>query len=222
MTFSILARDTTGAFGMAVTSSSPAVAARCLHLRSGVGGVASQNITDPRYGPQLLDALAAGRGAEKALDELVTTDPTAPFRQVTVVDNAGNTAVHSGERTLGTHTTARRDGVVAAGNLLAAKQVPQRMVDAYLATEGDLENRILAAMLAGEAAGGEEGDLGSAGLAVTREAGWNETDLRADAHSQPLQELRRLLDVWLPERDNYVTRGIEPHKAPAYGVPGDP
>lgn len=222
MTFSILARDDSGAFGMAVTSSSPAVAARCLHLRCGVGGVASQNITDPRYGPLLLDALAAGHSADKALDELVASDATAPYRQISVVDTHGNTAAYSGSRTLGRYRTVEAAGAIVAGNLLAQDEIPQRMMDAYLDAEGDLETRLLAAMLTGEAAGGEEGALSSCGLAVTRRCGWNETDLRVDAHAHPLQELQRLLQLWLPERDNYVTRGIEPHKAPAYGVPGDP
>lgn len=222
MTFSILARDDSGAFGMAVTSSSPAVAARCLHLRGGVGGVASQNITDPRYGPRLLDALAAGGGAAKALDELMTADPTAPYRQVSVVDDHGNTAVHSGEHTLGRYAAVESTGAVTAGNLLADETIPRQMMDAYHSAEGEFEHRLLAAMFAGEAAGGEQGDLASCGLAVARRSGWNETDLRIDAHQQPLQELQRLLRLWLPERDDYVTRGIEPHRAPAYGVPGDP
>lgn len=99
MTFSILARDDNGAFCMAVTSST--AAARCRHLRSGVGGVASQNITGPRYGNLLLDEPAAGRRADKALDELIASDPTAPCRQVCVVDDNGGMAAHSGTRTLG-------------------------------------------------------------------------------------------------------------------------
>lgn len=222
MTFSILARDDSGAVGMAVTSSSPAVAARCLHLRSGVGGVASQNITDPRYGPLLLEALAAGHSPDKALDDLLSSDETAPYRQVSVVDTNGTTAAHSGNRTLGRHAAIESDGAIVAGNLLANDEIPQRMMDAYQAAEGELETRLLAGMLAGEKAGGEEGDLSSCGLAVTRQAGWNETDLRVDAHPRPLQELDRLLQLWLPQRDNYVTRGIEPQQAPAYGVPGDP
>src|SRR5699024_2702813 len=161
MTFSILARDKSGAFGMAVTSSSPAVAARCLHLRSGVGGVASQNITDPRYGPLLLDELASGRSAEKALDELTAADTTAPYRQVSVVDANGDTAAHAGSRTLGRHGAVQSAGAVAAGNLLTIDEIPQRMMDAYWATNGELEYRLLAAMLAGEAAGGEEGAITS-------------------------------------------------------------
>lgn len=222
MTFSILARDAGGAVGMAVTSSSPAVAARCLHLRSGVGGVASQNITDPRYGRSLLDALARGLRADKALEELIASDPTAPYRQVSVVDQRGDTAVHSGGNTLGRYAAVESGGAVTAGNLLADEEIPQRMMDAYHSADGELEHRLLTAMLAGEAAGGEEGALTSCGLAVARRSGWNETDLRVDAHPQPLQELQRLLQLWLPERDDYVTRGIEPHRAPAYGVPGDP
>jgi uncharacterized Ntn-hydrolase superfamily protein len=221
MTFSIVARDQTGAIGMAVTSSSPAVGARCIHLRSQVGGVASQNITDPRFGDILLDSLQAGASAETALDQLLASDTTVAYRQITVVDSQGRTAAHSGEHTLGRHRVIEGDGVVAAGNLLSNEAVPEKMLEAFHDTDGDLENRLLRALAAGEAAGGEEGDVQSCGLAVVRDVGWRVTDLRVDWHSQPIEKLGKILEVWLPQRDDYVTRGIQPHKAPSYGVPGD-
>lgn len=222
MTFSIVARDASGALGMAVSSSSPAVAARCIHLRSDVGAVASQNITDPRFGGTLLDALADGLTAEAALERLVASDATAPYRQVAIVDTSGRTGVHSGAHTLGRHATAVGDGVVAAGNLLSDTGVPQAMLAAFSAGEGELEVRLLAALKAGLAAGGEEGAVHSCGLAVTRASGWNETDLRIDwADDDPIGRLADLLELWLPQRDAYVTRGIDPRTAPAYGVPGD-
>lgn len=222
MTFSIVARDATGALGMAVSSSSPAVAARCLHLRSGVGAVASQNITDPRYGAALLDALEGGTDPDSALSGLMTADATGEYRQVAVVDATGRVAVHSGAHTLGTHMTAIGEGVVTAGNLLASTGVPAAMLTAFEASEGDLELRLLAAMRAGLAAGGEAGKVHSAGLAVVRDAGWNVTDLRVDwDDDDPIGRLAALLDLWLPQRDDYVTRGIDPRTAPAYGVPGD-
>lgn len=221
MTFSLVARDTTGAIGMVVTSSSPCVAARCIHLRSGVGAVGSQNITDPRFGDILLDSLEAGADAGQALDKLLESDSTVAYRQITIVDAAGRTAVHSGEHTLGRHGAATGDGAVAAGNLLSNDSVPARMVEAYESTEGDLEYRLLAALEAGERAGGEEGDIASCGLSVVRDAGWRVTDLRVDWHSKPIEALRELLGVWMPQRDDYVTRGIHPELAPSYGVPGD-
>lgn len=222
MTFSIVARDASGALGMAVSSSSPAVAARCLHLRGGVGAVGSQNITDPRYGTALLDALEGGAAPDQALADLMSADPTGEYRQVAVVDAAGRTAVHSGAHTLGTYATATGDGVVTAGNLLASAEVPAAMLAAFEAAEGDLELRLMAAMRAGLAAGGEAGEVHSAGLAVVREAGWNVTDLRVDWDDEdPIGRLAALLELWLPQRDDYVTRGMHPETAPAYGVPGD-
>lgn len=221
MTFSILARDDDGGLGLAVTSSSPCVAARCLHLRRGVGGVASQNITDPRYGKLLLDTLADGTSAQDALYRLVAGDPTSPYRQISLLGSTGAPVVHSGTHTLGVHHAALGQTAVAAGNLLASQAVVSEVLAAFEASTGELETRLLAALEAGLAAGGEAGELHSAGLAVVRHVDWYSTDLRVDWHESPLSGLGELLEVWLPQRDNYVTRGIDPSRAPAYGVPGD-
>jgi len=225
MTFSIIARETaadgTVAFGMAVSSSSPAVAARCLHLRSGVGAVASQNITDPRFGPFLLDALASGASADEALATLADRDATLDYRQLSVLGATGPGATRSGPHTLGTYASAVGEDAVCAGNMLASTEVPSVMLAAFDAASGDLESRLLAAMQAGLAAGGEAGPVHSAGLAVVRSAGWVETDLRVDWSETPLEDLADLLEVWLPQRDDYVTRGIDPASSPSYGVPGD-
>lgn len=221
MTFSILARDDSGAIGMAVTSSSPCVAARCLHLRSGVGGAASQNITDPRFGDWLLDRVAAGRSAQEALDDLLAHDPTMDFRQVAVIGVAGAPAVHSGGRTLGVHYSRTSTDAAAAGNLLASTNVVDAVLEGFEAADGLLEQRLLSGLQAGLARGGEAGDVRSAGLAVVRDAGWRETDLRVDWSDTPIADLAALLEVWLPQRQDYVTRGIDPSTAPAYGVPGD-
>ena len=224
MTFSLTARcPGTGAFGIAISSSSPAVAARCAHLRPGVGASASQNITDPRLGERLLDRLAAGNSAGQAMAAVVAADSTADYRQLTVVDSAGRVAGHSGRRTLGTHHLVLGDGAVAAGNLLASSDV----IDAMLAGfENDpaeaLAARLLHALTAALSAGGEAGPVHSAGLAVTHPtAGWAETDLRVDWHDDPIGELGRLWALWEPQRQDYITRGLHPASAPAYGVPGD-
>ena len=227
MTFSIIARETaadgTVAFGIAVSSSSPAVAARCLHLRSGVGAVASQNITDPRFGPFLLDALASGASADEAVASLADRDATLDYRQLSVLGATGPGATRSGPHTLGTYASAVGEDAVCAGNMLASTEVPSVMLAAFDAasSEVDLEGRLLAAMQAGLAAGGEAGPVHSAGLAVVRSAGWVETDLRVDWSETPLEDLADLLEVWLPQRDDYVTRGIDPASSPSYGVPGD-
>lgn len=222
MTFSIVARDETGAFGSAISSSSPAVAARCVHLADGVGAVNSQNITDPRLGPILLAALRDGTSADEALDTVTASTPHISFRQLLVVDAQGRSAVYSGERALGNVGAARGPGVAAGGNMLASTSIPQLMVDAFAAAEGDLERRLLAAMQVAVAAGGEAGPVHSAGLSVVRDAGWRVTDLRVDwTEGDPIAELGALLEVWLPQREDYVTRGIDPSAAPSYGVPGD-
>jgi uncharacterized Ntn-hydrolase superfamily protein len=221
VTFSVLGTDGSGAVGIALSSSSPAVAARCIHLRAGVGGAASQNITDPRLGTTLLDALERGLSPEKALAEVVGATPEAAFRQLTVLDLAGESAVFSGSRALGVVGERRGRSVVTAGNMLATPSVIDAAVATFEAVEGELELRLLAALEAGLDAGGEEGPLHSAGLAVVRAVPWRETDLRVDWHDQPLAELRRLVELWLPQRDDYVTRALRPDAAPSYGVPGD-
>jgi uncharacterized Ntn-hydrolase superfamily protein len=221
MTFSILVRDSSGSFGAAIASSSPAVAARCLTLLDGVGAVSSQNITDPRLGPKVIGLMAAGLSAEAAIHEIASTDPTADYRQILAIDEHGGTSVHSGRRSLGTYGSAHAESIVAAGNLLASTAVPQAMVDVFSCAEGDLEERLLAALRGALAAGGEEGPIRSASLSVVKDVGWRVTDLRVDWDDEPLERLSDLVDIWLPQRDNYVTRGLAPETAPAYGVPGD-
>lgn len=222
MTFSLVARDATGAFGAAICSSSPAVAARCVHLADGIGAVNSQNVTDPRLGPAVLDHLRGGRSAGEALGAVTGGTPFIDHRQLLVVDDQGRAAVHSGQRALGVFGDAVGDGVAAGGNMLATAEIPQLMVDAFTTATGDLELRLLAAVRAAVAAGGEAGPVHSAGLSVVRDAGWRVTDLRVDwTEGAPIDELGRLLEVWLPQRDDYVTRGLDPTAAPSYGVPGD-
>lgn len=221
MTFSVLGRDGSGAIGIAVTSSSPAVAARCIHLRAGVGGASSQNITDPRLGEALLDHLAAGASAAVALDRVTSDRSHIEHRQLTVLGLEGSGAAHSGSGALGVHHHYVGDGVVAAGNLLAAPAVVDAVVECFVHAAGTLEQRLLTALESGLAEGGEVGPLRSAGLAVVRDVPWRETDLRVDWSEQPLADLRTLLDVWLPQRDDYVTRALDPTAAPSYGVPGD-
>ncbi|GLY08138.1 MULTISPECIES: DUF1028 domain-containing protein [Actinoplanes] len=222
MTFSIAATDGTGAFGIAIASSSPAVAARCLHLRAGVGAACSQNVTDPRLGPLLLDAAATGQTADAALASVIAGHRDVAFRQLTLVTGYAQSSVHTGTEALGVTGSAQSPAAVAAGNLLASLDVPEAMVTAFEESSGDLETRLFAALTAGLAAGGEAGPVHSAGLAVVREVPWPETDLRVDwADDDPIGRLGALLQRWLPQRDDYVTRALRPATAPAYGVPGD-
>ncbi|MFE6889133.1 DUF1028 domain-containing protein [Streptomyces sp. NPDC057694] len=223
MTFSLVVRDG-DRFGIAASSSSPAVAARVVHLRPGVGAASSQNITDPTLGTSLLDGLAEHGDAERALAEVTGEkrhQKTIAYRQLTVLGRTGPGVAYSGPHTLGTHAAVAVDGAVAAGNMLSGEHIPRVLVDAYAAATGELEERLIAAMKAAVAAGGEEGPVHSAGLAVVADVDWRVTDLRVDWADDPVDRLGELIDVWLPQRDDYVRRGLDPASAPSYGVPGD-
>ena len=209
-------------FGMAVSSSSPAVAARCAHARAGVGVVATQNITDPRLGPAGLNLLASGVGARDALARLCADAPHVAFRQLAMVDADGGTAFFSGERTLGRHGAAEAPGAIAAGNMLANDAVPRRMVEAFADMDGAvLGDRLLGAMRAGLEAGGEEGPVHSAGLLLVRDVPWPVADLRVDwTDADPVAALAGLWELWRPQMDAYVARALDPAGAPGFGVPG--
>lgn len=224
MTFSLVARcPRSGQFAVAVTSSSPAVAARCAFARAGVGAATTQNVTDPRLAPQLLDALESGLTAAAAIEKISGSASFPEFRQLTLIDTHGKTAVFSGARTLGVTGEARGINAAAAGNLLADNGVPQAVIDAFVASDPNLElgARVIEAMLAGLAAGGEAGPIKSAGLIVVDKQAWPLADLRVDWHDAPLHELARLWEIWQPQMHDYVTRALNPTAAPAYGVPGD-
>lgn len=222
MTFSLVARCArTGQFGMAISSSSPAVAARCAHVRAGVGAVASQNITDPALGPLLLDTLERGLPAERALASVTEGRPFIDFRQLLVVDRDGRTAIHSGSEVLGTWGEARDLDCAAGGNLLAAPDVPARMVAAFQASTGHLGDRLMAALEAGLAAGGEAGPVHSAGMKLADKLAWPLVDLRIDWSDTPIQDLRAAWNVYRPQMAAYVQRALDPTQAPSYGVPGD-
>ncbi|WP_411036945.1 DUF1028 domain-containing protein [Shinella sp. BYT-45] len=224
MTFSVSGRCAdTGMFGIAVSSSSPSVAARCAHVRAGVGAVSTQNVTDPRLGPKGLDLMAGGLSAEAALARLVAEAPLIEYRQLALVDAGGRTATYSGPRTLGTHASARGDNVVAAGNMLTTTEIPQKMVEAFEAARGrHLGDRLIAAMRAAIMAGGEEGPVHSMGLVMVDRVPWNVADLRVDwTEGDPIEECAALWERWRNEMDAYVTRALNPADAPSYGVPGD-
>jgi len=224
MTFSVSCRCAeTGMFGIAVSSSSPSVAARCAHVRAGVGAVSTQNITDPRLGPRGLDLMASGLSAKAALAQLIAEAPHIEYRQLALIDKQGSTATHSGTKTLGTHASARGKDVVAAGNMLTTTGIPQKMVEAFEAAQGQhLGDRLLAAMREAVLAGGEEGPVHSMGLVMVDKVSWNVADLRIDwTDGDPIEECAALWERWRTEMEAYVTRALNPSGAPSYGVPGD-
>ena len=154
MTFSLVARCAeTGMFGVAISSSSPAVAARCSYARAGVGAVASQNVTDPTLGPLALDLMEQGLTAAEAIEGVVARGRFIAYRQVLAVDRSGLTAIHSGPNSLGIWTQAQAENVASGGNLLANTDVPQAIVDGFLGASGHIGDRLIAALRAGLAAG---------------------------------------------------------------------
>ncbi|MEM7505806.1 MAG: DUF1028 domain-containing protein [Pseudomonadota bacterium] len=223
MTFSITARCArTGMFGVAVSSSSPAVAARCAHARAGIGAVASQNVTDPTLGPKTLDLLERGASAAEAIAILRRTAPHREYRQVAVVDATGEPAIHSGHEVLGTFAETLRQNLVCAGNLLADQAVTSAMADTFQETEGHLGDRLLAAMQAALDAGGEEGPVRSAGLYLVDKTPFPLADLRCDwTEDCPIAAVAEAWQIYKPQMQAYVTRALDPSSAPSYGVPGD-
>ncbi len=223
MTFSVVARCAeTGMFGVAVSSSSPAVAARCAYAQAGVGAVASQNITDPTLGTRGLELMALGATAAEAVDILRKTSPHMDYRQVTAVDARGGGAIHSGPKALGTWAEAQAENVACGGNLLANRGVPEAMVEAFLRSSGHLGDRLITVMRAALVAGGEEGPVRSAGLKLVRDVAWPVADLRVDwTDDCPIEGLAALWEVYKPQLEAYVTRALNPADAPSYGVPGD-
>ncbi|MEC3862449.1 DUF1028 domain-containing protein [Mesobacterium sp. TK19101] len=223
MTFSIVARCAqTGQFGVAISSSSPAVAARCAFARAGTGAVATQNVTNPALGPAVLDLLSQGQDAEQAVTDAIAKEAFADYRQLLAVDIQGHSFVHSGANALGIWTSARGTDCAAGGNLLANDTVPQALIDAFIAAQGALGDRLIVAMQAGLAAGGEAGPVHSAGLLIVDKQAWPYAELRCDwTEGCPIAAIATAWDVYKPQAEAYVIRALNPTDAPSYGVPGD-
>lgn len=223
MTFSLVARCTeTGMFGVAISSSSPAVAARCAYARAGVGAVASQNVTDPTLGPLALDLMQGGMGAGEAIAGIKEIGRHIEYRQVLAVDGNGQAAIHSGPNSLGIWTQAQGPDVASGGNLLANEEVPQAIVASFLASEGHLGDRLIAALRAGLEAGGEAGPVHSAGMMLVDKVQWPVADLRCDwTEDCPIDAVAQAWRVYKPQLEAYVQRALDPRQAPSYGVPGD-
>ncbi|MEP1768880.1 MAG: DUF1028 domain-containing protein [Sulfitobacter sp.] len=223
MTFSLVARCAqTGMFGIAISSSSPAVAARCAYTRAGVGAVASQNVTDPSLGPMALDLMAQGMDANAAVDTLRARGKFIEYRQVLAIDSTGRTAIHSGPNSLGIWTQASGENVASGGNLLDNMGVPQAIVDGFSNTTGHLGDRLIAALRAGLAAGGEAGPLHSAGMQIADKVSWPVADLRCDwTQDCPIETIATAWDIYKPQLADYISRALDPRAAPSYGVPGD-
>ena len=201
MTYSIVARDgATGELGVAVQSHYLGVGPVVPWARPGVGAVATQAFVEISYGPRLLELLAGGRAPVDALAELVAADDQAESRQVAVVDATGAVAVHTGGRCIAEAGDRSGDGWSVQANMMLAPTVPDAMAEAFSSTTGELAVRLLAALDAAEAEGGDiRGRQSAALLVVTGDRGtpaWDAVyDVRVDDHPDPLGELRRLVGL---------------------------
>jgi len=224
MTFSIVGFcERTGMSGVAITTSSICVGSRCPWVRAGAGAVTTQNVTDPTIGNEVLDLFDQGIGAADAVAKVMNGRRHADYRQVAVVDMKGDTAHFTGGNILGTNKVVEGLHCVAAGNLLSTTNVPDAMVSSFEENVGKhLADRLLTALQAGIAAGGEEGPTHSAGLLVAHENPWPLVDLRVDwTENCPGAEMRKLWDAYEPQMMDYLTRALNPDDAPSYGVAGD-
>jgi uncharacterized Ntn-hydrolase superfamily protein len=198
-TYSIVAlHPATGELGAAVQSHWFSVGSLCTWARPGVGAVATQSVVEPAHGPNALDRLEDGAGAEQALGELLAADPLAAVRQVGVVDARGGVAVHTGPDCIRHAGHAPGEHWTCQANMMENETVPGAMSAAFAAAEGDLAGRLLAALQAGEGEGGDVRGRQSAALLVVPPEGeaWRaRVDLRVEDHRDPLAELARLLQL---------------------------
>jgi uncharacterized Ntn-hydrolase superfamily protein len=198
-TYSIVAYDpATGEHGAAVHSHWFSVGSLCIWARAGVGAAATQSVVEPAHGPHGLDRLQAGAAAADALAALLEADPLAAVRQVAIVDAAGRAAVHTGGDCIPCAGDATGEHVSAQANMMLRDTVPAAMVAAFEAGEGDLAERLLAAIVAAEGEGGDVRGRQSAALLVVPPEGepWQARfDLRVEDHQDPVPELRRLVGL---------------------------
>ena len=205
MTWSILARDDSGQFGVAIASKFFAVGALCVHTRRGVGAVSTQALMNPLYGPAALDLLLAGRSAAQAVAELVGADAGRDQRQVHVLSATGAGAAHTGSSCVDWCGHALFEDFSVAGNMLAGPDVVNATAQAFVAASGrPMAERLLAAMAAGEAAGGDKRGKQSAALRIHGGQDYPQLDLRVDDHEDPIVELQRLYQVSLERFQPFV------------------
>jgi uncharacterized Ntn-hydrolase superfamily protein len=212
MTWSIIARDdATGQFGIAVATRFFAVGARVPHIAAGIGGIATQALSNPYYGIDGVKLLREGRTARDVVETLTAADAGRESRQLHIVDAAGRVAAHTGSECVDWCGHLEGKGFSIAGNMLAGARVLDDTAKAYVAKQKlPFAQRLIAAMRAGEAAGGDKRGKQSAALLIYGEEEWSHLDLRVDDHTDPLAELERLEAVsrerWVHFRKYLPTR----------------
>jgi uncharacterized Ntn-hydrolase superfamily protein len=207
-TFSIVARDsTTGDIGVAVQSHYFAVGPIVPWAESGIGAVATQSLVEVSYGPKGLELMRNGKDAQAALKELLEQDPHPEVRQVAMVDARGEVAAHTGPKCIPEAGDTTGNGYSVQANLMASNRVWPAMARAYEKSNGDLAERLLAALEAGQLAGGDIRGQQSAAIIIVKGKRSNKPwadrimDLRVEDSPKPIAELRRLVTLWRAYRN---------------------
>jgi uncharacterized Ntn-hydrolase superfamily protein len=212
MTWSIIARDSaTGHFGIAVATRFFAVGARVPHIAAGVGAIATQALVNPYYGIDGLKLLRGGKSPREIIDALKATDSGHASRQLHIMDAAGHVAAYTGADCVDWCGHIEGKGFSIAGNMLAGASVLNDTGATYVANKKlPFAQRLIAAMHAGEAAGGDKRGKQSAALLIHGDEEWSALDLRVDDHTDPLSELERLEQIsrerWVHFRQFLPTR----------------
>jgi len=218
MTWSIVAHEpNTDAFAVVVATKAFAVGAFCPFVRAGVGAVSTQSMTNRYLGPAILDGMARGLAPAAAIEGALAGDEGRGLRQVHAVDRHGRTAAWTGDNCVAWCGGVSAGGISVAGNMLAGEPTVTATLAAWNASRDlPLPDRLMAAMQAGEAAGGDRRGKQSAAMVVVTTEDFPDLDLRVDDHAAPLQELQRLLAIWKVEGVQRV--GMAPSKANPSGL----
>ena len=218
MTWSIVAHDpNTGAFAVAVATKAFAVGAACPFVRAGVGAVSTQSMTNRYLGPAVLDAMQRGLAPAHAIKSSLAGDDGRGIRQVHAVDSKGRTAAWTGGNCVEWCGSVSAGGSSVAGNMLTGEPTVAATLASWKQTADlPMPDRLMAAMEAGEAAGGDRRGKQSAAMVMITTEDFADLDLRVDDHPEPLQELRRLLSIW--KIQGVPRQGIAPSKANPSGL----
>lgn len=217
MTWSIIAFDApSGAFAVAIASRAFAIGARCPFVRAGVGAVATQSISNSYLGPRVLDGLERGMAPAEALAAALESDAGRDLRQVHAIDRHGRSAAWTGRHCIDWAGARAGAGVSVAGNMLAGKNVASATLDAFATSDGNLAERLVTALEAGEAVGGDRRGRQAAALRLVTTEDFSDIDLRVDDHPAPLSELRRLLALYRQQLE--PNRAMYPSKADPSGM----
>ena len=216
MTWSIIARDASGALGVAIATRFFAVGALCPHAESGVGALSTQALVNPYYGRQALELLRSGLPAPEVVKRLTKPDEGREHRQLHIIDAEGRIGQHTGANCVDWAGAVAGEGFSVAGNMLANERVIEETARAYRQSARPFAERLISALEAGEAAGGDKRGKQSAALIMCSTESYADLNLRVDDHPDPLAELRRLYDKAHERFVPYLK--CSPSKARPWGI----